>query len=235
MFQQGDKVMIHGLVNKKELNDRFGILRQFDPDTQRWGVELTAFGTLTGKQLAIKPSNLRAAPPEVKVGAPVVGVPESVRRENEQVAFYSDLLKRMEDRARSDDAHVLQHVRSESLPSSAGRVKASAAAPHSSGVGSSCSAAGRPQAFGPARGCPWDTWKERMDGPSAPKEDDAHSVSSAGSFDGDNSSVVRTGWLVLADRCSRIPGIHPTRGAWMKCKQRGTFMARSLRHGPALL
>ena len=60
VFKQGDKVMIHGLENKKELNDRFGILLQFDPITQRWGVELTAFGTRTGKQLAIKPSNLRA-------------------------------------------------------------------------------------------------------------------------------------------------------------------------------
>jgi hypothetical protein len=29
--------MIHGLENKKELNDRFGILLQFDPITQRWG------------------------------------------------------------------------------------------------------------------------------------------------------------------------------------------------------
>ena len=36
-FQQGDKVMIHGLENKKELNDRFGILLQFDRITQRWG------------------------------------------------------------------------------------------------------------------------------------------------------------------------------------------------------
>ena len=52
--------MIHGLENKKELNDRFGILLQFDPITQRWGVELMPFGTWAGKQLAIKPSNLRA-------------------------------------------------------------------------------------------------------------------------------------------------------------------------------
>ena len=68
--------MIHSLENKKELNDLSGALLQFDPDTQRWRVEVTAFGTLAGKQLAIKPTNLRAAPPEVKVDVPVVGGPE---------------------------------------------------------------------------------------------------------------------------------------------------------------
>ena len=33
----GNKVMIYGIVNKKELNENFGILLQYDSDTHRWG------------------------------------------------------------------------------------------------------------------------------------------------------------------------------------------------------
>jgi hypothetical protein len=59
MPRPGDKVMIYGLKNREELNRSHCILLQFDHEAQRWGVELMAFGTRTGKQLAIKPANLR--------------------------------------------------------------------------------------------------------------------------------------------------------------------------------
>ena len=58
-LQPRDRVMIYGLASRKELNGSHGTLIQFDQEAQRWGVELMAFGIKTGKQLAIKPSNLR--------------------------------------------------------------------------------------------------------------------------------------------------------------------------------
>ena len=100
MFQQGDKVMIYGLESKKELNENFGILLQFDPDSQRWKVELMTFGTSTGKRVAIKPSNLRAC---YSSGALVFNVPETFRRMDEQEAFYSSAMERAKDWERSTE------------------------------------------------------------------------------------------------------------------------------------
>ena len=67
VFQQGDKVRVTGLESRKELNGRYGTLLQFDPDAQRWGVELEDFGTEKGMRLVIKPTNLRVLP---QVGTP---------------------------------------------------------------------------------------------------------------------------------------------------------------------
>ena len=67
VFQQGGKVRVTGLESRKELNGRYGALLQFDPDAQRWGVELEDFGTEKGMRLSIKPTNLRVRP---QVGTP---------------------------------------------------------------------------------------------------------------------------------------------------------------------
>ena len=58
--------MIYGLQSRKELNSSHGSLLCFDNKAQRWGVELLAFGIKTGKQLAIKASNLRRILPDAK-------------------------------------------------------------------------------------------------------------------------------------------------------------------------
>jgi hypothetical protein len=63
--QPGDKALIYALKSRKELNKSYCTLLQFDRKAQRWEVDLMDLGIRTGRQLAIKPSNLRWISPAV--------------------------------------------------------------------------------------------------------------------------------------------------------------------------
>ena len=57
-----ERVVLHGLSARPELNGRSGTAVSFDPDTARYGVQLdstdASLGTIC---VAVKPANLRAS------------------------------------------------------------------------------------------------------------------------------------------------------------------------------
>ena len=69
-LQPGDRVLIYGLQSRKEFNSSHGMLLHVDEESQRWGLELLAFGINTGKQMAITSSNLRRIPPDAEPALP---------------------------------------------------------------------------------------------------------------------------------------------------------------------
>ncbi len=57
-FASGDRIVIHGLQARGDLNGYSGVLLGFDGATQRWEVQME---TTAGERIRVKPANMRAA------------------------------------------------------------------------------------------------------------------------------------------------------------------------------